>query len=97
MERGLYFIRILRHMLVISWSPDTPPSFFLFSSLRPDLMRDRKRRSKTKYSIFRSGFFDQKEKNILCDRILAISEQQKMAIEKYCAIRDQGVCMIHSQ
>ena len=33
--------------------------------LRPDLMRDRKRRSKTKNGVFRSGFFDQKKKAIL--------------------------------
>ena len=43
--------------------------------LRPDLMRDRKRRSKTKNGVFRSGFFDQQKKAILCDRILAISVQ----------------------
>ena len=29
--------------------------------VRPDLMRDRKRRSKTKNGVFRSGFFDQKK------------------------------------
>ena len=46
-----------------------------FSLLRPDLVRDRKRRSKTKNGVFRSGFFDQKKKAILCDRILAISVQ----------------------
>ena len=31
------------------------------SYLRPDLMRDRKRRSKTENGVFRSGFFDQKK------------------------------------
>ena len=35
------------------------------SKVRPDLMRDRKRRSKTKNGVFRSGFFDQKKKAIL--------------------------------
>ena len=32
-----------------------------FMAVRPDLMRDRKRRSKTKNGVFRSGFFDQKK------------------------------------
>ena len=33
--------------------------------LRPDLMRDRKRRSKTKNGVFRSGFFNREKKAIL--------------------------------
>ena len=33
--------------------------------VRPDLMRDRKRRSKTENGVFRSGFFDQKKKSYL--------------------------------
>ena len=44
-------------------SPLTRPS--IFPLLRPDLMRDRKRRSKTKNGVFRSGFFDQKRKSYL--------------------------------
>ena len=44
--------------------------------LRPDLMRDRKRRSKTKNGVFRSGFFDQKKKAIL-DPILCEIENEK--------------------
>ena len=38
---------------------------------RPDRMRDRKRKT----AFFDLEFFDQKNKAILCARILAISEQ----------------------
>ena len=76
-------------------------------------MQDRKRRSKTENGIFLSGFFDQKKKVILSDFAnfraaflfsIATSYRdwgdfrlEKMAIEKYCATRYQGVCMAHSQ
>ena len=79
-------------------------------------MRDRKRRSKTKNGIFRSGFFYQKKKAMRSDfdDFRAVSfdlaysiatsyrngsgfRSEKMAIEKYCATRYQGVCMAHSQ
>ena len=41
------------------------------TGVRPDLMRDRKRKT----AFFDLEFFDQKNKAILCARILAISEQ----------------------
>ena len=49
--------------------------FYFILFFRPNLMRDRKCRPKTKNGIFRSVFVDQKKKTILCDRILTISEQ----------------------
>ena len=56
--------------LFVYFQGNTDVSYFwiLFKTstlVRPDLMRDRKRRSKTKNGVFRSGFFDQKEKTIL--------------------------------
>ena len=42
------------------------------NGLRPDLMRDRKRRSKTKNGVFRSGFFDQKKSYLILRKAIHI-------------------------
>ena len=57
---------IVLHDIILKYS-----IFSLLWSLRPDLMRDRKRKT----AFFDVEFFDQKNKAILCARILAISEQ----------------------
>ena len=50
--------------------------------LRPDLMQDRKRRSKTKNGVFRSGFFDQKKKLSYLKKIYIFFSDRKIQIEK---------------
>ena len=50
--------------------------------LRPDLMRDRKRRSKMKNGVFRSGFFDQKKYTVFFKDKIAFFSDRKIQIEK---------------
>ena len=50
--------------------------------VRPDLMRDRKRRSKTKNGVFLSGFFDQKKKLSYLQKSYIFFSDRKIQIEK---------------
>ena len=54
----------------------------LIYGIRPDLMRDRKRRSKTKNGVFRSGFFDQKKIYCSSQDKIAFFSDRKIQIEK---------------
>ena len=56
--------------------------FWATKNIRPDLMRDRKRRSKTKNGVFRSGFFDQKKKLSYLKKIDIFFSDRKIQIEK---------------
>ena len=49
------------------------------------------------FGDFRAAFFDLAFSIATSYRNGGDFRSEKMAIEKYCAIRDQGVCMIHSQ
>ena len=60
----------LRHMFTNKWCRTHVPGKCMVKTnkkkmvltFRPDLRRDRRRRSKRKNGVFRSGFFDQKKK-----------------------------------
>ena len=49
------------------------------------------------FGDFRAAFFDLALSIATSYRNGGGFRSEKMAIEKYCAIRDQGVCMIYSQ